>query len=129
MAEILIVDDDPLVREYLAIMVDLEGHSCAAAENGAEAVTFLTTHPCDLAIVDIFMPVKEGIETICEMRQRFPETRIVAMSAGSRFMPCSQALDYAMCLGADDVLPKPFSLDTFRTVVHQTLSRSVRPAV
>lgn len=111
MAEILIVDDDPLVREYLTIMVELEGHHSAEAENGAEAISFLTTHQCDLAIVDIFMPVKEGIETIVEMRKRFPSTT------------GSQALDFARALGADEVLPKPFSPDNFRTVAQAALLR------
>ncbi|HWU80147.1 MAG TPA: response regulator [Caulobacter sp.] len=104
---------NPLVREYLTIMVELEGHHSAEAENGAEAISFLTTHQCDLAIVDIFMPVKEGIETIVEMRKRFPMTRIVAMSAGCKTMAGSQALDFARVLGADEVLPKPFSPDNF----------------
>lgn len=122
MAEILIVDDDPVVREYLSVMAGLEGHQCAVAEHGAEAIERLSNRSYDLAIIDIFMPVKEGIETILEMRGRRLSPRIVAMSAGCRFMSGGQALNFALALGADEVLPKPFSLDEFRTVLRRALN-------
>ena len=83
------------------------------------------SHPCDIAIVDIFMPVKEGIETIVEMRRNFPTTKIIAISAGSKMMPGSQALDFARNLGADEILPKPFSLDNLRTAISSLLPRSL----
>ena len=126
MADILIVDDDPLVREYLSIMVKMAGHVASVAAHGGHAIEMMADEHYDLALVDIFMPEKEGIETICEIRKRFPVTRIVAMSGGCRTMPSSQALDFAICLGADDVLPKPFSMDHFDAVVRQTLGRSTR---
>ena len=128
MADILIVDDDPLVREYLSIMVKTDGHVAASAAHGGHAIEMMSANHYDLALVDIFMPEKEGIETICELRERFPVTRIVAMSAGCKTMPSSQALDFAICFGADDVLPKPFSLDDLKAVVRQTLGTSAPTA-
>lgn len=121
-ADILIVDDDPLVREYVSIMIAMEGHERASAEDGAQAIEMLSNSTYDLAIVDIFMPVKEGVETIVEMRKRFPATKVIAMSGGARIMAGSQALDFALGLGAQEVLPKPFSLDSFRAVTGRVLS-------
>ena len=128
MVDILIADDDPLVRRYLSIVMERDGHRCIAVENGAEAIALLACTRFDMAIVDIFMPVKEGIETILEIRQRFPDTKIAAMSAGGRVMTSCQALDFARCFGADAVLPKPFSLDALRATMSSLLDRGDRTA-
>ena len=61
----------------------------------------------DIVLTDIIMPGREGIETIIEIRKRWPDTKIVAMSGGGRIEP-STFLDLAKSFGADVILKKPF---------------------
>ena len=87
-----------------------EAARAQAEQSQAEAVDFeceevrdgiLRTKSFELAIVDLFMPVKEGISTIMESIKPF--------SGGSKNLPSGQGLDYALALGANDAMGKPFS--------------------
>ena len=79
------------------------------AANGREGVDAVREHQPDVVITDMLMPHKEGIETIREIQDLAPWTKIIAMSGGGRsrnFM----FLDVARAFGADAVLTKPFPL-------------------
>jgi len=105
MARVLIVDDDPYIREGVHDVLKACGHSVIEAENGAVGLDRLATHSVDLVLVDLVMPRKEGIETIQEIRRAQPDKKIVAMSG------CDAKgtyLGFAKRLGADAVLSKPF---------------------
>jgi YesN/AraC family two-component response regulator len=79
----------------------------------------------DLVITDIFMPKKDGIETICELRATRPEIKILALSGDIGFDGPSM-LDAAQLLGADQVLGKPFRNDELVRVVEQMLACAAR---
>jgi DNA-binding response OmpR family regulator len=106
---ILLIDDDPsllasLLRRFRAHRVEWD---LATAGNGLEAMRLAREEPFDVVVTDILMPVKEGLETIQELREEFPTTRIIAMSGGSRRVGID-VLKIARMLGAEHVLPKPF---------------------
>lgn len=77
--------------------------------------------PFDLVVTDIVMPEKEGIETIGDIRRYFPETKIIAISGGSRSLKADYVLHTAKILGAHCTLFKPFEIEEFLTAVKHVL--------
>jgi CheY-like chemotaxis protein len=107
MARILVIDDDSLIRETLRRMLEGAGHEVTEAEDGAAGLKAVSAQRPDLVVTDIYMPGKEGIETIRELRQIVPGLKIIAIS-GSSWSSGHDALSSAKLLGADRTLPKPF---------------------
>jgi DNA-binding response OmpR family regulator len=106
---LLVIDDDDLVRAALTDMLQTAGFEVVAASNGRLGLELLDTTPVDAIITDILMPEQEGLETIREVRQRFPHIRILAISGGGAGGGESQLLRFAESFGADHALPKPFT--------------------
>ena len=106
---VLLVDDDPLVRQSLERMLASAGYRVTAAENGRAALAAVqaATEPFDLILTDIIMPGMDGVETIMEIRRRHAGARILAMSGGGR-LRSEDLLDMARKLGAAATLNKPF---------------------
>jgi CheY-like chemotaxis protein len=103
--KILIVDDNADQRGMLKLFLELEGFEIAVAGNGDEALAALAAQPFDVLITDLFMPEKDGIETIAEVKKRAPKTRIVALS-GRISQHGSDYLSVAREIGADAALRK-----------------------
>lgn len=122
---ILIVDDDPVLRLVASEMLGQEGFEVREAEDGAVAVRLLEDEPADLVVIDMLMPNKEGIETIQEIKARWPGTRVVAISGGGKGMPSGYLLTLARSLGADAVYEKPLRALGFTDVVHAALRSEV----
>jgi DNA-binding response OmpR family regulator len=120
MAKILLVDDDPDIRSLLKIMLTGEGHEVVEATDGAEALEVAQTQPFDLVLTDLIMPDKEGIETIMELRKKFPRIRIIAMSGGGVGRH-GDYLGLAGKLGAMRTLAKPFGVNELKEAVDAVL--------
>src|SRR5260370_25461560 len=88
MARILVVDDDHDICEVLEMGLTHAGHEVRVAADGASALRLVRAEPFDPIMTDIFMPGKEGIETIMELRRDFPAPKLVAMSRAGR--PCGR---------------------------------------
>lgn len=104
---VLIIDDDDDVRDSIRLILETQGYTVAVACDGEEGVLLCKSGTFDVAIVDLLMPRKEGIQTIIELKTAFPDLNILAISGGSQFM----AIDYlglAKKLGATKILKKPF---------------------
>jgi CheY-like chemotaxis protein len=82
MATVLIIDDDPDIRETVKLM--LQDHTTITAGDGEEGLNICRLTLPDLVLVDIVMPRKEGIETIIDIRKHWPDLPIIAMSGGWR---------------------------------------------
>ena len=82
--QILIVDDDPGVRESLGMLLMSEGYDVAMADNGVSAVSHLDRTIPDLILTDLNMPQMSGVELISHVRARYPSISIVAMSGDFR---------------------------------------------
>ncbi len=117
MAPILVIDDDPQINNLLQEVLESEGHQVITTERATEGLQRLKTSPFDLVITDIIMPGKEGLETIRELRQQYPPTKILAISGGM-MQSGVDVLEIAKRLGANKVLSKPFDI--------QDLIQSVR---
>lgn len=106
---LLVIDDDNLVRAALTDMLQTAGFEVVTASNGRLGLELLDTTPVDAIITDILMPEQEGLETIREARQRYPDIRILAISGGGAGGGETQLLRFAESFGADQTLPKPFT--------------------
>ncbi len=108
---ILLVDDDAVIREMLAMALTEAGHNVVMAENGKIAIQKIHAERFDLIITDIIMPEKEGIETIMAARKLLPDLRIIAIS-GRGSVYNLDPLEIASQIGAHATLEKPFAPET-----------------
>jgi CheY-like chemotaxis protein len=118
--KILIIDDEEQIRLAFKEMLGRFGYEVLEAANGEEGLALQREKTADLVITDIIMPDKEGLETIRELRQEFPEVKIIAISGGGQ-IGSDQYLDVARKLGAACTLKKPVGLEQLRQEVHRLL--------
>jgi DNA-binding NtrC family response regulator len=107
--KILIIDDDQRIRDLFRIWLERAGYEVYEAENGQKGVQQQQSTPVDLLICDLIMPVQEGIETITQFRNDYPEIGIIAISGGGKIGPDSY-LAVAEHLGAWRVFTKPVDM-------------------
>ncbi len=107
MAHILVIDDDPVLRRVIMLVLEGAGHTVLRCENGRKAIDFLAHSHTDLLITDIIMPEMDGVETVRAARRLQPQLPILAISGGGSFDP-GDYLGLAQAFGATAVLPKPF---------------------
>ena len=124
MARVLVIDDDEHMRRALCEVLSRAGYEAIDAADGRAGLKRNREHPADVVITDIFMPEKEGIETILAIRHEFPEARIIAISGGGESSRFSY-LSYARELGATRTLAKPFSPSQLLGVIEELLGAQV----
>ncbi len=124
---VLVVDDEPMIREWAGVELAAGGCTPYFAADGSEAFKVMESHAVDLALVDMLMPGKDGVETIVEIKKRWPGCKILAMSGGGK-LGTDQYLRLASMIGADDTVMKPFSLTHMMLLVDRMLlTRSSDP--
>lgn len=110
MYDILVVDDEPMIREGLKTALEIEGHRTFTASDGNEAIRMVNENKPQLIITDIIMPESDGIEVICNVKVNNPEIKILAISGGGR-ISAQDHLKIAQQLGATGIMTKPFSTE------------------
>ena len=107
--KVLIVDDDPMVADINRHYVEKNALFTVKgfARNGEEALEFLKKEPVDLVVLDVFMPVMDGIETLKNIRNRKDTVEVIMVTAAND----TATLDQTMHLGVLDYLVKPFSME------------------
>ncbi|MGE0715438.1 MAG: response regulator [Alphaproteobacteria bacterium] len=114
MARVLVVDDDAVLREMMREQLEGAGHEAVLAKHGGEALAAAEKQAFAVAVVDLFMPVVEGFETIRRLRRMQPHICIIAVTGGPQVTKVTggtENLDYlevARLLGARHTLHKPF---------------------
>lgn len=123
MAHILIVDDDPAVRDNTARLLAGKGHAVVEAESGDQALSYVDETAVDLVIMDIVMPDKGGLEAIMEIHALHP--RIPAIVMSGKVPLGTAAVDSLMehC-GAKAILSKPFTAAELFAAVEKALAAS-----
>ncbi len=119
MAQILIVDNEESMREFLSIVLKKEGYACLTAEDGDHALRVIEKEPIDLVLSDIKMPRMNGLELLKALKEVSPETVVVMMTA---FASTETAVE-AMKEGALDYLTKPFQIDEVKLIIKNALER------
>jgi len=104
---VLVADDDAMARLGYRALLETAGYPVLVAEDGEEATRLIEKGGVDILMLDILMPRKEGLETLLEVKRRFPDVPVVAMSAGG-MRGGFDFLALAARLGADRTLAKPF---------------------
>jgi len=123
MARVLIVDDEEDVRVVLRRALERAGYDVTEAADGKEGLREFRRSPADVIIVDIFMPEKEGLETILEIRELAPHVKTMAISGGG-MTGSLEYLDYANTFGVDRTFTKPLVLEEVVKEVRRPLVSS-----
>jgi DNA-binding response OmpR family regulator len=116
MAKILVFDDELSILLMIKKMLEKAGHEVDIALNGKEGMLLFEKNKPDLLITDILMPEREGLETIFELRRKYSELKIIAISGGGRIGP-EGYLPSAKLFGADMVFQKPLIQKEFLQAV------------
>jgi DNA-binding response OmpR family regulator len=103
---VLVIEDHPDLRDFLRLALEAQNYEVLTAANGREALAYLNGHRVDAILTDLFMPEMDGIETLAEVRKRFPGVRVIAMSGrpGFDYLPVTREL------GVKHTLRKPFDI-------------------
>jgi DNA-binding response OmpR family regulator len=123
-SHILVIDDDIDLRDIIQEALRAEGYDVSVAADGSQGIALHRKQPASLLITDIFMPNKEGIETIRDFRAEFPDVPIIAMSGGGRLKRRGGTLFAAKEVGAKTILRKPFEMSDLLTSVAAVLNAS-----
>src|ERR1700755_675877 len=118
---LLVVDDDRDVRASLRRALGYAGYAVATAANGAEALTALAQAPVDLVIMDVLMPMLNGLDTCRALRGRGDATPVLVLTARDAIDDRVDGLE----AGADDYLVKPFALRELMARVSGLLRRTL----
>lgn len=119
-AVIAVVEDDDSVRKSLELNLELEGYKVISAANGEEGVALIKDKQPDLIILDVMMPVKDGLEACREIRNAGISSPLILLTARSAEVDKVLGLE----LGADDYLAKPFGMRELVARVKAMLRRT-----
>ena len=124
MARILIIDDNEEIRRLLRRVLESAHYEVVEAGDGTEGLKCLEKQPVDLVVTDIFMPEKDGLEMLREMRKTHPGMKVIAMSGGGQ-LGNMDILRMARSFGAFRVMAKPFN---FREMLEAVSAALKTPA-
>ncbi|HAD98087.1 MAG TPA: response regulator [Cryomorphaceae bacterium] len=116
---ILIVDDEPLIRDALAFKLTKEGYYVETAEDGEKAIEILDRERFDVIISDVMMPFISGFELLQILKERGTEAPVLMLTSLNSESAVNKALD----LGADDFMTKPFSPKDLSTRIKKLLEK------
>ena len=120
-SSILLVEDDTLLCESLADMLEEEGYSVSSAVNGEEALELTFHNRYDLYILDINLPLLDGLTLLRELRQAGDETPAIFLTSHSK----EEKLKEGFLSGGDDYITKPFENEELLLRIHALLRRSL----
>lgn len=120
MNRILIIDDHDEFRKMLKLTLEQAGYVVVQAANGKEGLASYQKDQIDLVITDIFMPEKDGIETILELKKINPDIKIIAVSGGG-IGHKSLFLDTVKDFGVQKTFEKPFDSEELLTAIKDLL--------
>ena len=121
-ARILVADDEPSIVETLAELLSWDGHEVLTAANGVEALRILEATTPDLVLLDFMMPLKDGLQTLTEIRgsARLRAIPVIMMTAAPMGLPADRRL-------YDMLLVKPFTVPVLRAALAEILARAQGP--
>jgi excisionase family DNA binding protein len=115
---ILVIDDEPIIRELFKKIFDFNGYEIIAAENGAAGLQKLTDFNPDLVFLDLVMPKMDGSQILKEIRAVKPQLPVVIITG----YPDSECMNRVLEFGPITVLKKPLSIDDIKSVAQSVLN-------
>jgi len=117
---ILLVEDDRSLRELVTMVLELEGYAVTTANNGQEAIDYLSKHEVALIILDLFMPVLDGVHVMHWIRvEHVSDTPVLIVTA----MADDKTRSTIMAAGANVIVKKPFDVKTLVQFVDELLKQ------
>ncbi len=114
---ILVVDDEPLVRDLLVQFLSLRGYRALGVKDGAEALSMVEHTPPDLILLDLLMPGMDGVEVLRQLRQREYRGGVIIITGSHN----EESLDEAWAMGPQEVIGKPIDLEQLLTSIQLVL--------
>jgi CheY-like chemotaxis protein len=118
MTRVLVIEDNEDFRQLALLWFQNYGIEVEGAANGVLGLAVQRARPADVIVTDIYMPEKEGIETIHELRREFPQAKIIAMSCREPLMK-ADVFEVARQVGAAKTFNKPFRFEELIAAVHE----------
>ena len=118
MSNILVIEDEESMGEFMVTMLELEGYNVDLAQDGITGMDLYNKEHHDLVITDMIMPRKEGFEVCMELLKYHPAPEIIAMSAGF-----PEYLNFVAALGVKYTFEKPFDIPEFLRSVSKALNK------
>ena len=114
---VLVIDDDPSIRDYLETLATRQGYEVFAAAAGEEALATLDKTRPDVITLDVVLPGIDGLETLSELKRRLPDVPVVMLSGHGQ----ASTIVEAMKQGASDFLRKPFEVEELELAFQKAL--------
>ena len=114
---VLVIDDDPGIREYLETLATRQGYGVYTAPDGETALADLDQTRPDVITLDAVLPGMDGLETLRRIKQRMPEVPVIMLSGHGQ----ARTIVEAMRLGASDFLRKPFEVEELELAFQKAL--------
>jgi two-component system response regulator MprA len=122
-ARILVVEDEPVLRDGLRTALKLEGYDVEVASDGSQALEILAARPADAVVLDVLMPRLDGLEVCRRLRAARNGVPVLMLTARADVEDRVEGLD----AGADDYVVKPFALDELFARLRALLRRAAEP--
>ena len=120
---ILIVDDEPYIRDLIRQTLKARNYEAGMAANGVEALEVLSRERYDIMVTDVVMPGMEGYELVKQAKRLHPHIRIIVLTG----YPRTTDIGDFLLQGADDLLPKPFRANDLLAVIKR-VEQKIGPA-
>ncbi len=114
---VLVIDDDPGIREYLQALGTRQGYQVSAAADGEEAIESLAVSRPDIVTLDAVLPGMDGLETLRQLKKLIPDVPVIMLSGHGQ----ARTIVEAMRLGASDFLRKPFEVEELELALQKAL--------
>jgi len=116
---VMVIDDDPGLREYMEALVTRQGYDVVAVAGGEEALRVLDEASPDLVTLDVVLPGMDGLETLRELKKRIAHVPVIMLSGHGQ----ARTIVEAMRLGASDFLRKPFEAEELEIAFQKALEK------
>jgi DNA-binding NtrC family response regulator len=120
--KILVVDDDAIVIKSCTRILEAEGFEVKTVSGAQEAMEIIKGHSFDMLLVDIKMPIRDGLFLMREVRKDHPDIPIIVMSG----YPTPETIADSYKSGANQFIPKPFRPDELMNLIRQVQQRSLK---
>ena len=117
--KILVVDDEPIVLNCCQRILEDQGYAVHLVGSADEAITAMEDEPFEILLVDIKMPIRDGIDLIREIKEKWPETSVIVMTGYST----PETIRKSRGAKADKFIAKPFTPDELLEILHPIISK------
>jgi two-component system nitrogen regulation response regulator NtrX len=119
---ILVVDDDPVIRESVRDILEIENYKVIEARDGIDVLPIVEKEHVDLVITDILMPQVEGNELVFKLKKFRPDLKVIGMTGGGRLVSVEQVKQLCPDVLFEKILTKPFLREELLAQVEAALA-------